>query len=323
MPLVSIIIPIYNAGNRLKECLNSLLNQTLLDIEIICILDAPTDGSEVIIHEYATNDSRIKVIINESNVHIAESRNRGMAIATGEYIGFSDHDDTRDLKMYELLYKRAKESDADIVFSNSVINNFKETEIVKYNNPTKEGILRSLILPMFIKSNENNLSKSVWASIYKKTFIDEKLLKFKDRRIFYEEDTLFNMKAFLSTTKIAFVDKELYVWNKSLESESSKPDDNIALKQVSFLNEMIKYLTENNELHNYKKELQLLSSEWISSKNNYTYYKKLPRNQKLCLSILLKTIELPFYGKSKELKWIGRRRIKLCFFIITLYLFHV
>jgi glycosyltransferase involved in cell wall biosynthesis len=322
MPVVSIIIPVYNAGDRLKDCLNSLLKQSLLDIEIICVLDAPTDGSDKIVFEYALKDSRIKWIINQSNVHIAESRNRGMAIANGEYIGFSDHDDTRDLNMYELLYNKAKESDADIVFSNSVVNNYNEIDVEKYNNPTKEGILRSIILPMFIRSNQNNLSKSVWASIYKRTFIEEKSLEFKDRRIYYEEDTLFNLKAFLSTDRISFLDKELYVWTKLAESESSRPDIDVAIKQICFLREMINCLLKAGELDNYRVELNLLISEWISSKSNFYNYIKLTRIQKQGLSKLLRTIRFPFYGKSEGIRFVGRRRLRLSVFVIILYLFY-
>ena len=112
---VSIIVPIYNAGCRLSECLNTLVNQSLHDIEIICVLDAPTDGCEKIAEEYAAKDNRIKLIYNEQNLHVAESRNRGMAIAKGEYVGFSDQDDVRKINMYELLLKSGQDEKYTIV----------------------------------------------------------------------------------------------------------------------------------------------------------------------------------------------------------------
>ena len=99
MPKVSIIVPVYNAGIYLKGCLDSILQQTLCDIEVILILDCPTDGSDVICQKYAEKDNRIRIIWNEKNLHIGLSRNKGLEIATGEYIAFSDNDDYRELCM--------------------------------------------------------------------------------------------------------------------------------------------------------------------------------------------------------------------------------
>ena len=117
-PKVSIIVPIYNAGKFLEKCLDTLVNQTLKDIEIILVLDCPTDGSDRIAREYAEKDPRIRLIINEQNLNIGLSRNEGLKIARGEYIGFSDHDDWRELDMYEKLYQKAREDQADIAISN-------------------------------------------------------------------------------------------------------------------------------------------------------------------------------------------------------------
>ena len=98
-PKISIIVPVYNAGNYLRHCLDTLVNQTLRDIEIILIIDCPTDGSDEICREYAANDNRIVIINNVRNLHIGNSRNEGLKIAQGKYIGFSDHYAYRTLKM--------------------------------------------------------------------------------------------------------------------------------------------------------------------------------------------------------------------------------
>ena len=86
-PKVSIIIPVYNAGKYLVRCLDSLVNQTMTDIEIILILDKPTDGSDLVAEEYSHKDKRIKIIANEKNLHIGCSRNVGLKAAQGEYVG--------------------------------------------------------------------------------------------------------------------------------------------------------------------------------------------------------------------------------------------
>ena len=100
MPKISIIVPVYNREKLIKRCLDSLLNQTLKDIEIICVNDSSTDNSEKIIKQYT--DSRIKLItIPHSGPSVC--RNKGMEIASGEYIGFTDSDDWVDLDFFEKL----------------------------------------------------------------------------------------------------------------------------------------------------------------------------------------------------------------------------
>jgi len=292
----------------------------LKDIEIICVLDKPTDGSIEIVREYATFDNRIVVVENIHNEHIAESRNKGLLIAKGEYIGFSDHDDCRSLDMYEILYSEAKKNDADIVFSNSYVNYITEKELVKYDNPTSDGVIRSIILPMHIKKNVNKLSKSIWASIYRKTFIDDNSLSFKDRRIYYEEDTLFNLKAFLLTQKIAFCNKEFYTWNKLFESESSKPLWDIAEKQLNFLTVMIDILLETSKLEKYNAELKILISDWIWRKENYPCYKNLSKEKKRSLLKLLLIAKMPLIGKSDETKILSKKRLRFFFLFLSLFL---
>ena len=82
-PLVSVIVPIYNAGKYLYKCLDSLVNQSLRDIEIIAVLDCPSDGSDKIVEEFAAKDSRIKIVSNKENQHIGKSRNVGLKFARG------------------------------------------------------------------------------------------------------------------------------------------------------------------------------------------------------------------------------------------------
>ena len=114
MNKVSIIVPVYNIEKYLAKCLDSLINQTLEDIEIICVNDGSTDNSAEILNEYAQKDCRIK-IINQDNAGLSAARNTGINAANGEYIGYVDSDDWIDLNFYEKLYNAAKDTDADIV----------------------------------------------------------------------------------------------------------------------------------------------------------------------------------------------------------------
>ena len=113
-PKISVIIPVYNVEKFLRECLDSVVNQTMKDIEIICINDGSTDGSLDILKEYATKDDRI-IVVNQTNGFAGSARNSGLKIARGEYIQFVDSDDYLELNACETAYKYALQYKADVV----------------------------------------------------------------------------------------------------------------------------------------------------------------------------------------------------------------
>lgn len=115
MPNVSIIIPIYNTKKYLRECLDSVLQQTLQNIEVICVNDGSTDGSEIIVEEIAKQDCRVKMISRE-NGGLAAARNTGLKYAAGEYCYFLDSDDRIEPLAMEKLYRQAKQEHLDILF---------------------------------------------------------------------------------------------------------------------------------------------------------------------------------------------------------------
>ena len=110
---LSVIIPVYNVENYLRECLDSITSQTVKDIEIICIDDGSTDNSPKILKEYQKKDSRIKIITKENGGQ-ASARNLGIKKAQGEYIAFIDSDDFIESEMLEKLYTKAKDNNLDI-----------------------------------------------------------------------------------------------------------------------------------------------------------------------------------------------------------------
>ena len=120
MPKVSIIVPVYNVERYLPECIESIRNQTLTDVEIILVNDGSPDNSGFICDDYASRDERIKVI-HKNNKGQSSARNAGLEIATGEYIGFVDSDDWIDSEMYGLLYQNAVENHAAIAACNIAI----------------------------------------------------------------------------------------------------------------------------------------------------------------------------------------------------------
>lgn len=138
---VSIIVPIFNTEKYIEKCLNSLVNQTLHDIEIICVNDGSTDNSMITVRRLAVRDSRIK-IIEQQNLKQGAARNNGMKIATGEYIGFVDSDDWIDLDYYEKLYTAAKKYNTDIALATNIRVGRRKSK--KRLNITEEKVVSSL-----------------------------------------------------------------------------------------------------------------------------------------------------------------------------------
>lgn len=116
-PKVNIIVPVYNVEKYLVRCMESLLNQTLKEIEIILVDDGSPDNCPQMCDEYARRDSRVKVI-HKSNAGLGYARNSGLDVAVGEYIAFVDSDDYVDTSMYATLWNEARASNADVVFCN-------------------------------------------------------------------------------------------------------------------------------------------------------------------------------------------------------------
>ncbi len=199
MPKVSVIIPVYNVEDYLKRSLDSLVNQTLKDIEIILIDDCSQDKSLDIAKKYAEKDKRIKLIESKENQGAAASRNKGLDIASGEYIGFIDADDYIDLNYYEELYKKAKETDADIVKCQRVIVHQNGSEKVSYLNKT-------------IKENSKFSFSSEWTTaIYKSSLISENNIRLVPE-FMVAEDVIFLNEIILKTDKLELIDNVKYYY---------------------------------------------------------------------------------------------------------------
>lgn len=200
MPKVSIIVPIYNVEQYLDRCMQSLLNQTLEDIEIIMVDDGSPDNCPKMCDEYAKKDERVKVI-HKKNAGLGMARNSGLEIATGEYVAFVDSDDYVDVSAYEKMYNSVKKHNADAVFSGlkeenaSGIWEEKETkghETLLNMSETYEFVLEMVANPPGVKE-ERAHSMSVWHSLYKKEIIDKNQLRFVSEREYVCEDIPFQV----------------------------------------------------------------------------------------------------------------------------------
>ena len=175
IPMISIIIPIYNAEKYISTCLGSILSQTLYNIEIICVNDGSTDNSLEILEEYQKKDSRI-VILNQENQGVSVARNYGISKTTTEYIMFMDADDTIKKITCEKLYNYINNTDIDIV-------QFQHVNIVLNNKfklfPYKKSIKKAYNVLSNLKiSFPKNDYIFCWDRLYRKNFIENNGIKF-------------------------------------------------------------------------------------------------------------------------------------------------
>lgn len=220
---VSIIIPVYNAEKYLKKCMDSIVNQSLKNIEIICINDASTDNSLKILKSYAKNDQRIHIINNTKNLGAPGAvKNIGLKIAQGEYIGFVDSDDYVDINYFEELYNKAKSNDAEIASCLCLAYIQKNNQIKKQIN-CSEGVL---ISP---KDKEKliSLQGANWNKIYSKKLIEKhNILCFEQRSI--AEDNFFSVITMCIANKISTTSNCCYYYRKhdaSITSHKRTKDD--------------------------------------------------------------------------------------------------
>lgn len=203
-PAVSIIVPVYNVKEYLPRCLDSLISQTLKDIEIIAIDDGSTDGSSSVLDFYASKDERIRVI-HMQNGGVSKARNIGLDAAKGEYIGFVDSDDFVDCQMYENLLKVALKTESDFVQCKFDI--FDENSSVFTSNPKKETKVidnQSEIVELFL---DNIIEASVWNKLYERSVISQ--IRFPSDWVFAEDFSL-NIQVILKCSRMALINEVLY-----------------------------------------------------------------------------------------------------------------
>lgn len=219
MSKLSVIVPIYNVEAQLSDCLDSLVNQSQKDIEIIAINDASTDGSRNLLQTYAERYSKMHIIDMEKNCGAGLSRNRGIEVASGQYIGFVDGDDWVDLDFYATLLDSIEEESCDIAiasisdeYSNTISSAFR---YVYDHDTTIDGrtglklLTKSCNLGTFISPIMNN-------KIYRAGFLKEHHICCSDNKSW--QDDFFSFFAILYADKIRMVPRTQYHYRQRLSS---------------------------------------------------------------------------------------------------------
>lgn len=225
---LSIVIPVYNVEKYLDNCMQSVINQTLQEIEIILVDDESPDNCPLLCDDYAKHDSRIKVV-HRKNGGLGFARNSGIDIATGEYITFLDSDDFVDLYAYEHLYKLSKENCLDALyykfkrFSNNseVAPEPIITTISEYSDNSIKGIMLDIIASEPLAKLDHKIECSSCTAIYRMDIIKSNNVRFHSERELISEDAIFNLDFLKHTTKIAFNDGRHYHYRMNPTSLTS------------------------------------------------------------------------------------------------------
>lgn len=230
MPKVSVIVPVYRVEQYLAQCVESIINQTLTDIEIILVDDGSTDACGSMCDAYAVQDSRIKVIHKE-NGGLSSARNAALDIATGEFIGFVDSDDYIAPDMYEKMYANALKYNSDLVmcgFYEMGKNGtwFSQNPNLPEGAYSREEVLERMIIPLMGNDrsySEKNCNGYVWMCIFKGSLISENHLRFRSEREVFHEDEVFQLDFHTHIYRASSVDMPLYYYRYNQKSLSRTP----------------------------------------------------------------------------------------------------
>ncbi len=260
-PLISVVIPVYNVENYLRQCLDSVINQTYKNLEIICVNDCTADSSDKILEEYARRDSRIIIKKNPKNLGLGLSRNEGIKIAKGKYIHCLDSDDWMALNAYETLLEYFQDDVDAVRFP--YISHDEITHKEEYIGYSGEEFLYKKVN---IYNTPNCLrvwSPSAWIKIYSRDFIINNSLYYNDYRCL--EDIEYSVQSVLKAKNIIFIDTPLlhYRANRknSLLSQKTGFINNIVKDTIS-TDKIAQNLPENTKeaILNYIYELLIMNS---------------------------------------------------------------
>ncbi len=285
---VSVIIPVYNVEQYLRQCLDSVVNQTFKDIEIIIINDCSTDNSINIIEEYKNRYSNIKLINQNLSEGCYKARNIGLEKATGEYIGFVDGDDYIELDMFEKMYSQAKQTNADIVLCNFY------TLFTKTNEIKKTIFSKTINL---LKKTNNKLTgaekvifdySAIWNKIYKREFLIENNISFHSQ-LHMADDNFFNIVSLLKAKTIVHLQDALYYYRKQRTDSITKSGNENNFNCIEVAKEIMNYIKKENldnfnlYINKFVLDLTFLGYIRINDDNKNKYFNQMNEFRKTML----------------------------------------
>lgn len=252
--LVSVIIPIYNVEQYIEKCLDSVINQTYKDLEIICVNDCSPDNSAQILLEYAQRDTRIKIVNREKNGGLSAARNTGLDEAKGEYVYFIDSDDWIDLDYIEKMVSAITFSKTDVVVNTNVIQEFE-------NKPSKKLVFGDLEIEenAFVDADNaiNNIMWASWAQLWDRKFLVKNDLGFLEGHIY--EDMHFSPVAYSYMDKIYAIAASAYHYRIRENSLCRQNEDDYSVKEklLFVYNTVFDFFVKTNYIENHRVRLFL------------------------------------------------------------------
>lgn len=333
---VSVVVPVYNVEPYLDRTMESLLKQTLKEIEIIMVDDESPDNCPAICDQYANKYSNIKVI-HKKNAGLGMACNSGIEVATGEYIAFCDSDDYVDSNMYETMYNTAAQYDADAVFSGiktinqngkvCPMNSYHCFQIIKNKNDISNFAM-DMIASKPSDSIERHIAMSAKIVLYRKEIIDKNNLRFVSERQLISEDLIWNLDILCHSSCIITLPHIFYYYYSNTNSLSKQ----IRTDKFKFFKSIREALLEQTERNHFPQEIKLridkmfigYSRSYIGKITNST----LPYKQKkqiisdICNDLIWEKIwqTYPIFKMPKKhLLIIIFMKYKLFFFISLIY----
>lgn len=265
--LISIVIPIYNAERFLPKCLDSILDQTYTNLEVICVNDSSPDNSLEVLNKYAEKDSRIRVVDKE-NEGVSAARNVGLSMVSGEYVMFVDADDWIDPETCQCAVDAMTEYQVDVVLWSYVSENHGNQSFKKLFNGDmvfEEEICKQRLHRRFVGIVDDELAHPeladalcpVWGKLYKREVIQKSGARFVDlSEIGTYEDGLFNLEVFGEVKKVVYLDRYFYHYRRdNTGSATSRYNPNLFNQWQNLYQRMTEYITERNLPEVYTKAL--------------------------------------------------------------------
>lgn len=253
--MISVIVPVYNCEEKLNRCVESVLNQSYKELEVILVNDGSTDGSLKICNQYGQTDFRIKVVDKE-NAGVSAARNTGIEYAQGEYIQFVDSDDFIEKDMCKTLVKAMEESAADMVLS-GFCHRYLNEDIIKVPGQEIGGMLNSKdFAECFLELYHQGFLNMPWNKLYKRDLVNEKF----PENLSLGEDLLFNLKYLEKAEKIAVVKEPLYYYIQE------RGNTNLSAKKRENKLEIAEYISRETEKFYHEKLHQQGREEIIYSR---------------------------------------------------------
>ena len=310
MPKVSIIVPVYNVERYIVRSMDSLVNQTLKDIEIIVVNDGSTDNSKKLIEIYQEKYPNKIKLVDKENGGLSDARNYGIPHATGEYIAFLDSDDYVELDTYEKMYNKAKEDDSDLVECDFIWEypDRKKIDTGKIYNNKKEMLTYARVV--------------AWNKLIKRSLIEEHKIEFP-KGLRYE-DVEFTYKLIPFINKFSYVDKPFIHYVQRKGSIANVQNERTA-EIFTVLDNVIEFYKKNNIYEKYRDELEynyaryllcsslkrmckikdktirkkLLTESWKRLNLNFPNWKE---------NVILKTVNI---GKNKYMRTVNKSTYKI------------